>query len=259
MSSPAYALPATCTRDEAPRILAAVIAHAHRPVPTLADYVAPLDLSPAALDAHDYATPAPDLLARAFTPDPHDPDLLTPAPWLTDPAALVQVLAQHTRPDGAEYDTGRPCPTWCEHAEHAHPYTYTRPDTKPLRLLKAHPDDTTNEQAAGLYRIHRKRLGRNPTHVALEARDRIDNPHAPSDYGTDPDALTVALYVRGALYPTDPVAHLTPLGARELACQLNAAAALADTELAAFLPPPPPPDVLGRSSARSNVCDSVRR
>lgn len=113
MSSPAYALPATCTRDEAPRILAAVIAHAHRPVPTLADYVAPLDLSPAALDAHDYATPAPDLLARAFTPDPHDPDLLTPAPWLTDPAALVQVLAQHTRPDGAEYDTGRPCPTWC--------------------------------------------------------------------------------------------------------------------------------------------------
>jgi hypothetical protein len=184
---------------------------------------------------------APALLARAFE---HNPDgTLTPRAWANDPGQLATVLSQHAPPVGTQRHTAHPCPPWCEDrtSQGGHAFTYADPASRGLRSVPDSASDGRNgpeEPPRGLYRVHRHRFGPNPTHVAMEAWERIAEVDAPSDYGTDPAAIAVALY--GPSHgPRALPGHLSPTGARELARQLLAAADLADAERATTAKPDP--------------------
>lgn len=174
-----------------------------------------------------------DLYARAFITNPHT-GTREPRPWLHETDAeptdllahadLFAAVQQCRAPAGPSVAAVAPCPDWCDvrHQDDGHRYTL--------------PDPDRGESAP--FRIHRHRLGPNPTHVAVEAYDRgiMLDPAAPitvSDLGHDLDALTVAIYSGGgsASISGRPALTLSPAGARALAAQLTAAAALAETQV----------------------------
>ncbi len=186
-----------------------------QPIPALRQLLTNAGIDPETIDL-------PAVAARAFHASPTGPQ---PRPWVADPAALRTVAQQHQMPAGiSETAHNAPCPTWCEHTGAEHRFTFTDPP----RLHLA--DEESEPQRR--YRIHRHRLGPNPTHVAVELRERRAAEHGPSDLGTDPEALTIALYVHRSVRPHGDTSHaqFTATGARELARQLIAGADLADTE-----------------------------
>lgn len=112
--------------------------------------------------------------------------------------------------------TSLPCPEWCD-----------LPAGHPLEAAVLH------DVSAGLFRVHRRRFGDRPTHVATEAWEHPDHcapqvvteaweravsEAGPSDLGTDADAFLVRLQL------SDGHGYVTATGARRLAQLLTEAA-----------------------------------
>lgn len=124
-----------------------------------------------------------------------------------------QAGAQYAAMIGRPVATTLPCPAWCD-LPAGHPFETTDPEENPLRAVGS------KRPSARGFRVHRRRFGDRPTHVALETYERSDD--CGSDLGTDPDATLVRIQLPGGY------AHLTAAGALRLADQLQRAAALAE-------------------------------
>lgn len=125
------------------------------------------------------------------------------APWAQLPQ-LLSLADQHALPTWPAGPTQHPCPPWCD---------------KPT----GHPYDTY--AGGSLRRDHTHRFSDHASCATLELRERTTDPETgPSDLGTDPGALLVAVHL------SDGTGYLSAAGARDLAAQLTAAADLYDLE-----------------------------
>lgn len=118
---------------------------------------------------------------------------------------------------GNRVATSLPCPEWCE-LPTGHAFETVAIGDNPLRVV-AGPGDSDPAGVKELFRVHRRRFGDRPTHVAVETYERT------MDAGRLPEGPDSAALVRVQL--PEGHAHVTADGARRLAALLVAAADLA--------------------------------